>query len=89
LNEEVTGAPKRHTLGKYWSVLALIACDIFIGLLIFRDHGLTVDEPGNMENGRDVVDYYRSGFGSDYPLYVAGSLDEKGPAYFVFATILA
>ena len=46
--EGVAVAPKRRALGRYWPVLALIACNTLIGLMIFRDYGLTIDEPANM-----------------------------------------
>jgi len=81
--------PVRVAIHRYWPVLGLIACNVLVGLLIFRDYGMTVDEPGNMEYGQYVIDYYRSGVGSNYSLFGGGSLDQKGPAYFVAAKIFA
>jgi hypothetical protein len=42
-----------------------------------------------MQYGQYVIDFYRSGFSSDYVLFELGHLDYKGPAYFVAAKLLA
>jgi len=78
--------PRKH---KYWPVLALIVCNALIGLLIFRDYGLTVDEPWILDYAQHVLDSYRSIFAMGYAPFRTGSLDNYGPAYFAMARLFA
>jgi hypothetical protein len=78
----------RTTTRRYWPIWVLISMNILIGLSIFRGYGVSIDEPANLRYARYIIDFYRTSPFSSYVPFNIGSLDFKGPAYFVIAGLM-
>ncbi len=75
-------------LKRHWPVLALLAVNLLIGLLVVRDYGLSADEPRFIEYAHQSLQAYRSWIDPRVvPSFGRDDLRYYGPAYAILTAL--